>query len=171
MLHCDYHTQRRATSHCREALYRYLAVQSAREAAWMRGDEAEVCTDNGTLPLSVTPTPTQTLPTTPTLATPSPPPPPPLSVTTTPTTQTLSTPSPPPPLSVTTTPWFGATVAAATGGAAVIPIRPFPMDLRRVIEPHVRKGTVYGDSISNDCHSINNDYHSISNDCHSINND
>ena len=131
-----YHTQRRATSHCREALFRYLAVQSAREAAWMRGDEAEVCTYNGTLPLSVTPTPTPT----------------------------LATPSPPPPLSVTTTPWFGATLVAATGGAAVIPTRPFPMDLRRVIEPHVRKAKVYGDSISNDCHSISNDYHSINND-------
>jgi cytidyltransferase-like protein len=37
--------------------------------------------------------------------------------------------------------WFGATVAAATSNAPSIAYDPFPLELRVVIEPHIRKAT------------------------------
>ena len=37
--------------------------------------------------------------------------------------------------------WFGATVAAATNNAEVIPSDPFPLKLRQAIESHIRKAT------------------------------
>ena len=37
--------------------------------------------------------------------------------------------------------WFGAALAAATNNASSIPTDPFPLDLRQIIEPHIRKAT------------------------------
>ena len=56
-----------------------------------------------------------------------------------------TTPAPPSPIrssAAAKAPWFGAAVAAATGGAAMLPINPFPADLLDVIEPHVCKARV-----------------------------
>jgi hypothetical protein len=35
--------------------------------------------------------------------------------------------------------WFGATLAAATNNASIIPFDPFPFSLRQAIEPHIAK--------------------------------
>jgi cytidyltransferase-like protein len=37
--------------------------------------------------------------------------------------------------------WFGAALAAATNNASSIPTDPFPLYLRQIIEPHIRKAT------------------------------
>ena len=54
----------------------------------------------------------------------------------------VTSPTPPPPIRPSApakTPWFGAAVAAATGGAATLPTSPFPAKLLDIIDPHVDK--------------------------------